>query len=230
MRDKSLDDYKPDVTLDSHSEAGSAPTSGSCGKKCSSRPWCNSFVYSFQSSVCELHSLVFHSQVSKNASDGMATFTTHIDWCRREEGFTYDRVTGLCWKLMEERRKWLEANASCTAQGSSLITLDTTAKKDIVIRSMAVNPDSANTIYIGASRPVDMWDTAWPDGQHDFHWVTGQRLDTIVDREFWAEWEPNNHQLIQNVIGLRNNQDGGYLLDDMPGGYLRQYICEKRLP
>nr|KAG5701379.1 hypothetical protein BaRGS_032711 [Batillaria attramentaria] len=123
----------------------------------------------------------------------MATFTTHIDWCRREEGFTYDRVTGLCWKLMEERRKWLEANASCTAQGSSLITLDTTAKKDIVIRSMA-------------------------------------RLDTIVDREFWAEWEPNNHQLIQNVIGLRNNQDGGYLLDDMPGGYLRQYICEKRLP
>ncbi|KAK7489343.1 hypothetical protein BaRGS_00019451 [Batillaria attramentaria] len=200
-RDAAMDNFAPSLT-DAVSDSFTAHSLRACAVACSNRLWCNSFVFNRHFSSCLLHSLVFRSNYQKHSSPGSRYFVFRNDWCRREEGFTYDRLTGLCWKVMSASKIWLLNDAYYA-------------------------PDK---MHVGARRPLLNWDGPWPNGQPDFYWATGQWVDTTVDGEFWIDGEPDNFLWSENVLIMSNQQGGRYLLRDAAGVVGRRAVCEKRQP
>ncbi|KAK7484162.1 hypothetical protein BaRGS_00024651 [Batillaria attramentaria] len=83
-------------------------------------------------------------------------------------------------------------------------------------------------LYVGGHRPIDRWNSPWPDGISDFQWMTGERINSSIHRELWQNDEPNNSNEQQNVLRVAklaayNKQ---VKLIDSKDTTLKRAICE----
>ncbi|KAK7103308.1 C-type lectin domain family 4 member C-like [Littorina saxatilis] len=133
-----------------------------------------------------------------------------------------------CFQVISDiavRKNWTDARDACDSEGGRLAVLDTKDKIDTVMDVMRDNPDFPLVSYhLGAHRPMDRWDTAWPNGKPDYIWLNGQPLDLNLTEPYWNVHDPNNWGNSQNVMILSNNQkrlwgdtaavaDGGYICE-----------------
>ncbi|XP_070180480.1 uncharacterized protein [Littorina saxatilis] len=90
-------------------------------------------------------------------------------------------------------KTWTDARDACDSEGGRLAVLDTKDKIDTVLDVMRGNPDFPLAYYyLGAHRPMDRWNTAWPNGEQDYIWLNGQPLDMDLTAPYWKDDEPNN--------------------------------------
>ncbi|KAK7103305.1 hypothetical protein V1264_018234 [Littorina saxatilis] len=133
-----------------------------------------------------------------------------------------------CFQVISDiavRKNWTDARDACDSEGGRLAVLDTKDKIDTVMDVMKNNRDFPNVrYYLGAHRPMDRWNTPWPNGAQDYIWLNGQPLDLNLTAPYWLEGEPNNQIQLQNVIMMWWYLDRPWVDDD--ADRIEGYICE----
>ncbi|KAK7473808.1 hypothetical protein BaRGS_00034976 [Batillaria attramentaria] len=207
-------------------------TSGACAALCTVGDWCNSFSFAPGNGTCDLYSLQFINNGSAAVPSGDVKYYTPCkDECPQSENFIWDRRSDLCFLVVTQPavgNSWLEANSSCAARGLALVSLNTVHKLDAVVRTLRNNPTLQGVdYYIGASRPLSRWNTAFPASGQDYRWVNGDPVDTVSARSYWAIGNPDNNFEQENVLLLNRLRDFSIhdrtATSDSPAAY----ICEK---
>jgi hypothetical protein len=82
--------------------------------------------------------------------------------------------------------------------------------------------------YVGASRPLGSWGTAWPGGVPDEAWLNGVPVDWswMKANGFTNNTEPNN-PTTESVLVLSKGVDS-QVIENTHAIYDRRYICEFR--
>ncbi|XP_070181517.1 uncharacterized protein [Littorina saxatilis] len=131
-----------------------------------------------------------------------------------------------CFQVISaESKNWTDARDACDSEGGRLAVLDTKDKIDTVMDVMRNNPDVPLVRYfLGGHRPLDRWNTPWPNGEQDYIWFNGQPLDLALTATYWTDGEPDNKETLQNIILMRANLDRSWRdhYTTVTGGY----ICE----
>ncbi|KAK7103310.1 hypothetical protein V1264_018238 [Littorina saxatilis] len=135
-----------------------------------------------------------------------------------------------CFQVISDNsilKNWTDARDACDNEGGRLAVLDTKGKIDTVIDVMRDNTDFPQVgFYLGAHRPMDRWNTAWPNGEQDYIWLNGQPLDPDLTAPYWKDSDPNNWQDGQNVIMLYGDQGISRPWVDDNADRIEGYICE----
>jgi hypothetical protein len=86
---------------------------------------------------------------------------------------------------------------------------------------------STNYIYVGASRPLGSWGTAWPEEVPDEVWLNGVPVDWswMWVNGYTIGSEPNN-PAVESVLILYWNDQGSHVIGNCDANITRPYICE----
>ena len=117
------------------------------------------------------------------------------------------RFHNSCYKFSSKSASWNAAKASCEAQGSHLVVINSRAE------NQAIGTRSSHTMFIGLHRD--------PKDQSRWLWVDGSR-PTFTN---WYPGEPNNHGGGEACVELYP-QKHGLKWNDFPCSGPRRYICE----
>ena len=122
-----------------------------------------------------------------------------------------DPATGHCYTMVETARTRAAAEADCATAGGHLAVLEDASEWG-VIAPLWTTPFAAT--WIGLTRAVD--------GQNQWAWETGPRLD--VATAHWNAGEPNDSGGVEDCVEA-GGMTGGW--NDLACGNTRRALCER---
>lgn len=140
--------------------------------------------------------------------------------CRNTD-YTYDNVTGICFKVYTEQKSQAAALRQCNQQNAQLLIIRD-AKTENVFQHLSVYPDMDNNkrYWLGARRR-----------DNHFYWLNGQELSTELE---WDKGEPNNFQNSENCLTFTyfrwDEKSSQFALNDDNCDHQYYFICEEKCP
>ncbi|KAK7108004.1 hypothetical protein V1264_015810 [Littorina saxatilis] len=201
-----------------------------CGRKCEEREDCNSVFHDTGNNQCWPQRSVFMSANDTTPRTGFRYYRIASVSCPLEAGYVVHRRSGACFRPVEDPDTWLEAREKCVEQNETLAVLDPVEKLDFLINFFRTNPKvyvrNRDPFMIGASRPLDKWNTPFPSSGPDHVWLTDQTVNMEDTAPYWRNNNPDNAKNVSNILALRPAHD--FKLDDvLPDSNRRRYVCER---
>jgi cysteine-rich repeat protein len=122
-----------------------------------------------------------------------------------------DQETGHCYTMVDTARTRAAAQADCAASGGHLLVLDRAGEWPL-LANLWTDPFAAT--WIGLTRAVD--------GQNQWAWETGARLDAAL--AMWNPGEPNDSGGVEDCVEV-GGAGGGW--NDLACAPTRRALCER---
>ncbi|KAK7103309.1 hypothetical protein V1264_018237 [Littorina saxatilis] len=221
------DDRLPDTQLTSTSPT-TVHSKGECSLLCQRQSGCNGFFFNDVSKTClpVAVTMSYRRDIIVNGvtSTGYRYYSNGVTCPVPTMDSLVHVQSSSCFQVISHntvRKNWTDARDACDSEGGRLAVLDTKDKMDV----MRNNPDLPPVRYhLGAHRPMDRWNTTWPNGEPDFIWLNGQPLDLNLIAPYWLNGDPNNENQVQNIIMMWWYPDRPWVDDD--ADRIVGYICE----